>query len=272
MADNPAIKKTFDPVGRLQLFSFEVVQGATCAHCDKKKKAKKWAILDGDWGLRICNGCYGQVLSKEDHPYLSSPIGLKPGLYTLTKSFKNPHYEVVSHRDLMGVIRALPAGWDWVVHRNDNRERDTHPPISPLMVAAAGGYHCQSMYVYEADYKESLADYEHSEEVGDGYPPLLAPREFLEALEIREADTLTRLKQVQRHSNDHVRFDDSEILDMLAFLGMVKPADVVAAAKLLQKREGEVYERYRDQKSIDESSYSAAVNEVFDETGEHWID
>lgn len=199
-------------------------------------------------------------------------VDLKPGLYRLTKSMANPHLEKVSHRDLMGGLRVFPAGWEWVVSRYDPRERGIYPPVSPLMVVAACGNHCQSMYLHEADYKESVADYEQNGHMGDGYPPLLAPPDFLAALELREADTLTRLKQVQRHSIDHIRFDDVEILDMLAFLGMVNPADVVTAAKLLKKREGDVYERYQSQKSNDDALYNAAVNEVFNETGEHWID
>jgi len=265
------VEKVFEPRGRLHLFAFEKVLKSTCSHCKKEKTAKKWAQLDGDWALRLCNACYGQVCAIEGHPYLDPSLDLRPGMHTLTKSFVNPHMEKTSHRDLMGVLRVFPKGWDWVVHRNDSRPRDQHPPIAPLLVIAAGGYHCQPMYIYESEYKEALADYEHGEDAEDGFPPLLAPREFLDELEPVEADSLLRLKQLHRHSEERIGFDDSEILDMLAFLGLVKPADVVTAAKHVAARD-EMFERYRELKSKDEKLYSDAVNEVFNETGDHWID
>ena len=79
------IQKTFDPVGRLQLFALVKVETATCAECEKEKTSKKWAILDRMWSLRICNGCYGQICAAAHHEYLlgrllTIQITLKPPL------------------------------------------------------------------------------------------------------------------------------------------------------------------------------------------------
>jgi len=198
-------------------------------------------------------------------------LDFKPGMYRLTKSMKNPYYETVSHRDLMGVLRVFPAGWDWVVHRNDNRERENHPETPPLMVVAACGGHCESMYVYEADYLELLAEHGLDVEANSG-PPLLAPPEFLAALEPRVPDTLKRLKQFHKHSEDSLNLEDPRILDLLASQGNVNPTDVVEAARSIKKCEGEMYESYQAERMSDDQLYSDAVNEVFNETGEHWID
>ena len=64
------IKKTFDPVGRLQLFKLAKIETADCSECGKKKMSTTWAVLDGSWDHRMCNGCYGQIRSTEGHPYL----------------------------------------------------------------------------------------------------------------------------------------------------------------------------------------------------------
>jgi len=64
------VQKTFDPVGRLQLFKLAKVESATCPECGKPKTSKKWAVLDGSWDHRMCNGCYGQIRATEGHPYL----------------------------------------------------------------------------------------------------------------------------------------------------------------------------------------------------------
>jgi hypothetical protein len=85
-----------------------------------------------------------------------------------------------------------------------------------------------------------------------------------------EPTTLKQFKQLQTHT-EYVSFDDAQILDMLAHLGLVEPADVVKAAKLVKER-GEVFQQMRDARKVDEKQYSDAVNEVFNETGEHWID
>jgi len=67
---NREIKKPFDPRGRLQLFALVKIETATCIECTKEKTSKKWAILDGDWNHRMCNGCYGQICATEGHDYL----------------------------------------------------------------------------------------------------------------------------------------------------------------------------------------------------------
>lgn len=64
------IKKTFPPVGRLQLFKLEKVESAVCSECGREKTSKSWAILDDSWDHRMCNGCYGEIRAMESHPYL----------------------------------------------------------------------------------------------------------------------------------------------------------------------------------------------------------
>lgn len=183
---------------------------------------------------------------------------LKPGLYRLTKSLANPFYEVVSHRDLMGVIRAFPKGWDWLVHREDH-------PEAPFLVMAACGNWCQSMYVHEKDYKTAMEDWDK-----DGDPPLLAPPEFLEALEPREADTLTRLKQL--HKFDGLRdYKFDAIIEYLIATGKLDPKDLREAMAYAVTNWDEMDEKGAA-RNQDEELYSTAVNEVFNETGEHWID
>jgi len=65
----PKIRKGFDKVGRLQLFALVALDSRVCAECGKEKTSKKWAILDGNWEHRMCNGCYGQILFVHNHPY-----------------------------------------------------------------------------------------------------------------------------------------------------------------------------------------------------------
>ncbi|KAF8457050.1 hypothetical protein BDZ91DRAFT_701489 [Kalaharituber pfeilii] len=36
----------------------------TCSRCTKQKKAKLIATREGKWDALLCNGCYGNILSK----------------------------------------------------------------------------------------------------------------------------------------------------------------------------------------------------------------
>jgi len=257
------VSKTFDPVGRLQLFAFEKIQSGTCAYCDKEKKSKKWAVLDGDWDIRFCNGCYGQVLAVEPPPFADVPSGLKKGLYRLTKSMENPFCGQITHRDLMGVLRVFPAGWDWLVHRNESLMRNTYPPISALMVTAACGNQCQDMYVYESEHKKAMEDWDEED---NDTSPLLAPREFLQALVPREPDTFTRIKQLFKESG---RLELAEVIHRLVDQEHVQMPDLLEAVSYAVAHRDE---RLPREDNEDEKLYSDAVNEVFNETGEHWID
>jgi hypothetical protein len=71
----PQIRKTYDKVGRIQLFALEVLDTRVCAECSEEKTSKKWAVLDGNWDHRMCNGCYGRIRSRNCHPYLEKPNG-----------------------------------------------------------------------------------------------------------------------------------------------------------------------------------------------------
>lgn len=56
------------PQGRLTLARSEKAEPFHCGRCDKDKKAKlqaKWDRPDGTT-VTICNGCYGEILSKEE--------------------------------------------------------------------------------------------------------------------------------------------------------------------------------------------------------------
>jgi formylmethanofuran dehydrogenase subunit E len=64
------IQKTREPVGRLQMFRLAKVESAQCSECREEKTSKNWAVLDGSWDHRLCNGCYGEICATEGHPYL----------------------------------------------------------------------------------------------------------------------------------------------------------------------------------------------------------
>lgn len=54
-------------VGDLTLQRHDTPQEFDCTHCGKPKKSKNVAIWNSDtgFGIKMCNGCYGEVLSKE---------------------------------------------------------------------------------------------------------------------------------------------------------------------------------------------------------------
>ena len=54
-------------VGDLTRFRLEVIEEFNCPRCHKDVKSKNrasWDKLDGTNDI-ICNGCYGEILSKE---------------------------------------------------------------------------------------------------------------------------------------------------------------------------------------------------------------
>lgn len=62
---NIEIVKTFPPQKGLQQFRFAKVVTITCARCSQEKTSKLIAIIDNDWAKKICNSCYGILLSNE---------------------------------------------------------------------------------------------------------------------------------------------------------------------------------------------------------------
>jgi hypothetical protein len=55
--------KTYPPRGPLQQFRFAESTAFSCFRCGKTKKSKLITIYAGDWSKRLCNGCYGELLS-----------------------------------------------------------------------------------------------------------------------------------------------------------------------------------------------------------------
>lgn len=45
-------------------FKFAKVVTITCVHCGREKTSKNVAIKYNDWAQTLCNGCYGELLSK----------------------------------------------------------------------------------------------------------------------------------------------------------------------------------------------------------------
>lgn len=59
----PEIIKTYPPRGPLQQVRLASVEPLPCFRCRVEKKSKLHAVYDGDWDRRLCNGCYGELLS-----------------------------------------------------------------------------------------------------------------------------------------------------------------------------------------------------------------
>ena len=57
------IKKTYPQRGPLQQFRFGDSLAFRCFRCTATKKSKLITIYGGNWSRRLCNGCYGYLLS-----------------------------------------------------------------------------------------------------------------------------------------------------------------------------------------------------------------
>jgi hypothetical protein len=57
------IVKTYPPRGPMQQFRFSEGTAFRCFRCGDLTKTKLIAIYSGDWARRLCNGCYGRLLS-----------------------------------------------------------------------------------------------------------------------------------------------------------------------------------------------------------------
>ena len=55
--------KTHSQRGPLQQFRFAEATSFTCFRCGEIKKSKLITVYGGDWSKRLCNGCYGRLLS-----------------------------------------------------------------------------------------------------------------------------------------------------------------------------------------------------------------
>lgn len=57
------IEKTYPPRGPLQQYRLAQSAAFSCFRCSQSKKAKLITIYGEDWAKRLCNGCYGRLLS-----------------------------------------------------------------------------------------------------------------------------------------------------------------------------------------------------------------
>ncbi len=55
--------KAYSPRGPLQQFRFNEATAFKCVRCGQSKKSKLITVYSGDWSRRLCNGCYGRLLS-----------------------------------------------------------------------------------------------------------------------------------------------------------------------------------------------------------------
>jgi hypothetical protein len=61
-----SIEKTYPPRGPLQQHRFVAGTAFRCFRCGQSKKSKLITVYRGDWSRRLCNGCYGRLLSLYD--------------------------------------------------------------------------------------------------------------------------------------------------------------------------------------------------------------
>ncbi len=57
------VTKTYPQRGPLQQFRFFEGTAFFCFRCGQTKKSKLITVYAGDWSRRLCNGCYGRLLS-----------------------------------------------------------------------------------------------------------------------------------------------------------------------------------------------------------------
>lgn len=57
------LEKEYAARGPLQQFRFRAATAFMCVRCNASKKAKLITVYYGDWSKRLCNGCYGRLLS-----------------------------------------------------------------------------------------------------------------------------------------------------------------------------------------------------------------
>jgi hypothetical protein len=57
------VTKTYPQRGPLQQFRFAEGTAFRCFRCGDTKKSKLITVYSGDWSRKLCNGCYGRLLS-----------------------------------------------------------------------------------------------------------------------------------------------------------------------------------------------------------------
>lgn len=61
-----SVTKTYPERGPLQQFRFAAATAFTCFRCGASKKSKLISVYGGNWSHKLCNGCYGRLLSLYD--------------------------------------------------------------------------------------------------------------------------------------------------------------------------------------------------------------
>ena len=60
---NPEVVKAYPPRGPLQQVRLAKSEELSCFRCGQTKRSKLHALYERDWDRRLCNGCYGRLLS-----------------------------------------------------------------------------------------------------------------------------------------------------------------------------------------------------------------
>ena len=60
------VAKRYPRRGPLQQWRFAEATAFTCVRCGRTKRSKLISVYMGDWTKRLCNGCYGRLLSLYD--------------------------------------------------------------------------------------------------------------------------------------------------------------------------------------------------------------
>ena len=68
------VTKTYLPRGPLQQFRFTERTAFTCFRCGDSKKSKLITVYGNDWSRRLCNGCYGRLVSLYDIKAGRAPV------------------------------------------------------------------------------------------------------------------------------------------------------------------------------------------------------
>jgi hypothetical protein len=58
-----SVTKAYPPRGPLQQYRFAEGTAFRCFRCGETKKSKLITVYSGDWSRKLCNGCYGRLLS-----------------------------------------------------------------------------------------------------------------------------------------------------------------------------------------------------------------
>ena len=63
------VVKRFPENRNMQLMGLRIPAAFHCSRCNARKRSKLVAVVAGDWNELLCDGCYGELLTKseDDH-------------------------------------------------------------------------------------------------------------------------------------------------------------------------------------------------------------